>query len=210
MSPGRPRWRSCCNIFVPAMDHRGERGSWRRAGIAAVTVAVAATAWAVASALASDGLHRPLHLPRLRPGQRCPVSPSRPLADSGRPLNGRGPVYLLGVGGARPGTITIDWSLPDSPGWYGQKTPWMISRPYGGPILVRGARIGRRGQVRFAYGYGDHLRELDWPAGADQAPAPDPNFRFLASATSFRAPGCYAYQIDGTSFSEIIVVRVPR
>jgi hypothetical protein len=125
-------------------------------------------------------------------------------------LTGRGPAYLIGVGGARGGMITIDWSLPDSQGWYGQKTPWAISRSYDGPLLVRGGRIGRRGQVRFAYAYGDHLPELEWAAGADQGSPPDPERRFLASETLFRKPGCYAYQIDGTSFSEIVVARVPR
>ena len=33
---------------------------------------------------------------------------------------------------------------------------------------------------------------------------------FLASATLFRTAGCYAFQIDGTSFSKIIVVHVRR
>jgi hypothetical protein len=98
----------------------------------------------------------------------------------------------------------------DSLGWYGQKTPWAISRSYDGPILVRGARIGQRGEMRFAHGYGEHLRELYWESGVDQGSPPDPDFRFLASATLFRAPGCYAFQIDGSSFSRIVVVRVKR
>jgi hypothetical protein len=112
-------------------------------------------------------------------------------------------VYLIG-----DPTISIALSAHDSLGWQGQKTPWAVRRSYSGPILVRGARIGRRGQVRFAYGYGDHLRELHWDVGADQGLPPDPGYRFLASETLFRAPGCYAFQIDGTSFSKVIVVRV--
>ena len=158
---------------------------------------------------ASDDLHRPLHLPRLAPGKRCPVSPSHAAPwGNGQTFVGRGPTYLITVGGE--GTISIALSARDSLGWYGQKTPWVIDRSYDGPILVRGARIGRRGQVRFAHGYGEHLRELEWEAGADQGSPPDPNYRFLASATLLRAPGCYAFQIDGDSFSKIIVVRVRR
>ena len=173
----------------------------------AITFAPARVALApAASSLRFGAPHRPLHLPHLNPGKRCPISPSHTArwgTDSLQTLTGRGPVYLIGEG-----TISIALSARDSLGWQGQKTPWAIRRPYEGPILVRGARIGRRGQMRFAYGYGDHLRELRWDAGADQGLPPDPDFRFLASETLFRAPGCYAFQIDGTSFSKVIVVRV--
>lgn len=177
--------------------------------VAAVVIAMSAVAVASAQ-VRSDPLHRSLHLPRLSPGQRCPPSPSRvaPSA-SDQTLIGRGPAYLIGVGGAGA-TIDIGRSVPDKLGWYGQKTPWFIKRSYNGPILVRGRRIDRRGEVRFAYGHGQHLRELHWNADADQGSPPDPNFRFLASETLVRMRGCYAYQVDGTSFSRIIVVRATR
>jgi hypothetical protein len=197
---------------MTARHERVQRSRLRLAGGALVFAVAASTPGLAASAPMSDDLHRPLHLPRLAPGQRCPTSPSHaaPWGTAGQQtLNGRGPAYLIGVG-APGGTISIAGSARDSLGWYGQKTPWAIKRSYEGPILVRGARIGRRGQVRFAHGYGDHLRELQWDAGADQGSPPDPNFRFLASATLFRAPGCYAFQIDGSTFSKIIVVRVRR
>jgi hypothetical protein len=112
------------------------------------------------------------------------------------------------VGSADPATINMIFSYPDELGWYAQKTPWWISREYEGPLLVRGARIDRRGQVRFAYGYGQHRRELYWEAGADQSLPPNPDYRFLASTTLVRARGCYAFQVDGTSFSRVIVMRV--
>ena len=180
----------------------------------AMAIAVARVSVApAASVLRSGAPHRPLHLPHLRPGKRCPISPSQisPWGTDGlETLTGRGPAYLIGVGGAEGGTISIAGSARDSLGWQGQKTPWAVRRSYEGPILVRGARIDRRGQVRFGYGYGDHLRELRWDAGADQGLPPDPGYRFLASETLFRAPGCYAFQIDGTSFSKVIVVRVAR
>jgi hypothetical protein len=178
-------------------------------GLAVVFAVAGASVTPAASSSAGTGApHRRLHLPHLRPGKRCPIS----LSQTARwgtvgqlTLTGRGPAYLIGGG-----RISIALSARDSLGWYGQKTPWAIRRSYGGPILVRGARIDRRGQVRFAHGYGDHLRELQWDAGADQGLPADPSFRFLASGTLFRAAGCYAYQIDGTSFSKIVVVRVTR
>ncbi len=64
--------------------------------------------------------------------------------------------------------------------------------------------------MRLGYGYGDHLRKLHWEAGSDAGSPPDPDFRFLPSASLFRVPGCYAYQVDGSSFSKIVVVRVVR
>jgi hypothetical protein len=154
-------------------------------------------------------LRRPLHLPKLKRGARCPLSPSRLWPpDTGQRLNGRGPAFLVGVGHADPATINMIFSYPDEKGWYGQKTPWAIRRDYEGPMLVRAARIDRRGKVRFAYGYGQHLPELYWEAGADQGLPPDPSYRFLASETLVRSRGCYAFQVDGTSFSSVIVMRV--
>lgn len=169
-----------------------------------------ASAAITAARIRSDPLHRPLHLPHLGPGKRCPVSPARATPSAGnQTLIGRGPAYLIAVRGGGA-TINIGMSARDKLGWYGQKTPWLINRSYDGPILVRGGRIDRRGELRFAYGYGQHLRELYWRSGADQGLPPDPNFRFLPSEMLFRAPGCYVNQIDGTSFSRIIVFRVRR
>ena len=166
---------------------------------------------AEASAAGSDptDLHRPLHLPKLKPHQRCPISHAGP-SGNGEILNGDGPAYLMGVGGAPRGVVDISTSARDALGWRGQKTPWIIDRAYDGPLLVRGARIDRRGSVRFGHGYGDHLRELSWPAAADQGLPPDPRFRMLASTTLFRVRGCYAFQVDGTAFSEVVVVRATR
>jgi hypothetical protein len=199
-------------FFRGAMNVRPKEAARPKAmvlvGLATAFAVAGAAASAASSSLGSDAPHRPLHLPHLLPGKRCPISPSQTArwgTDGLQTLTGRGPAYLIGGG-----RISIALSARDSLGWYGQKTPWAIRRSYAGPILVRGARIGRRGQVRFAYGYGDHLRELHWDAGADQGLPADPGFRFLASGTLFRGAGCYAYQIDGSSFSKIIVVRVTR
>jgi len=183
-----------------------------------VCAAVALGAGAATAGTTQDdpwaGLRRPLHLPHIKAGHTCPASRGGGQS-GGQTLYGRGPVYLIGLQGTSKATVGIGDSARDALGWYGQKTPWAITRSYTGPILVRGARIGRKGrvhgpkgQMRFAYGYGAHLKELHWESGADQGLPPDPNFRFLASASLFRRTGCYAYQIDGTSFSEIVVARV--
>ena len=161
---------------------------------------------------AAGALRRALHFPKLKRGPRCPVSATQtPPWTTGQKLIGPGPVYLMAVVGASPASgISIALSARDNLGRYAQKTPWAIDRSYGGPMLVRGARIDRRGAVRFAFGHGQHLRELYWNDGADQGLPPEPRYRFLPSETLFRAGGCYAFQVDGTSFSRVIVVRVRR
>ncbi len=155
----------------------------------------------------ASGLHGPLHLPKLRPGERCPISPAL-VGSNNQFLNGRGPVYLLGIAHAPRGLIDIAQSGSDNLGWRGQKTPWAVERRYEGPLLVRAQRIDKKGSVRFARAYGERLKELFWPAGVDQGDPPDARFRLLSSESLFRAAGCYAYQVDGLTFSRIIVVRV--
>src|SRR2546423_12541237 len=119
----------------------------------AITFAVAgaSVAPAASSSVTSGAPHRPLHLPHLSPGKRCPISPS-PTArwgtDGLQTLTGRGPAYLIGGG-----TITIALSARDSlGGWYGQQTPRAIRRSNTRPDLVRGARVARRGQSAVATG----------------------------------------------------------
>jgi hypothetical protein len=67
--------------------------------------------------------------------------------------------------------------------------------------------------MRFAKGYGDHLDELRFRTGEsngvrERIQGLPGRYRLLASATLFRAPGCYAFQIDGASFSSVLVMRV--
>jgi hypothetical protein len=122
----------------------------------------------------------------------------------GQALNGRDPALLSGVDGAPAGVIALGYL--DAKGWRGQKTPWLVPLAYGGPVLVRGTRIDHLGPVRFAKGFGQHLIELRYAAGESNGTAA--GHRFLASASLFRSAGCYAFQVDGRSFSRVIVMRV--
>ncbi len=61
-------------------------------------------------------------------------------------------------------------------------------------------------RVRFALGYGQHLREMRWPRGVDVGEGG--TLRSFASTTLFRSSGCYAFQADGTAFSTVVVMRV--
>jgi hypothetical protein len=77
---------------------------------------------------------------------------------------------------------------------------WQASG-YSGPILIRGRELGGAGAVGFGEGHVpyDELQLLGTAMGA--APARWPSF------TRVKGPGCYAYQVDGTNFSAVIVFR---
>lgn len=185
-------------------NHRPVRRSATLVLLASIAASIAATG-ATSSGWA---LARPLHLPHVVPGHRCPTAPGARVID-GQALNGVSPAFLVGAPATPAGVISLAQSATDSFGWRSQKTPWQIARTYNGPILIRGARIDRPGSVRFAEGDGQHLRDLRFASGANYAlPHHLDQWRLLPFATLFRTKGCYAFQVDGTTFSHIVTMRV--
>jgi hypothetical protein len=187
-------------------------GCWRvvgRVGRARLTFVVKVTK------LKNDwtALHRPLHLPRLAPGAMCPVSRVDSRVDWNR-VNifggsgiGRGPVYP-GLGA--PPTALLE-AVPDEQyggPWGGQKVFWYVLSRYRGRVLIRGRRLDGPQRMRFNAGKlpRAELRiethdTVSWsgqPTGSRGVPS---EVRVLVS-------GCYGVQIDGTSFSRIVVFRV--
>jgi hypothetical protein len=75
-------------------------------------------------------------------------------------------------------------------------------------VLIRGARIDGRGLVRFQRG-NIPPKQLRIPVGETQGfpggLVPPKGTRYLPSYTRVHGPGCYAYQIDGTTFSRVVV-----
>lgn len=146
-------------------------------------------------------LRRPLHIPTIAPGSPCPLTP--PSGDiaavAARGLVGTafgpGPVYP-GFGFAQTAILRFHYpALPESleygTGWSGQKVMWILAARYGGPALVRGRQLDGTLPLRID---GKAERRLIGSGGAP-------------SSTSFRAPGCYGYQIDGLRFSYVIVFQ---
>ena len=74
-----------------------------------------------------------------------------------------------------------------------------MTRAYHGPVLIRGAQLDGSKVVRFDRG-------SPLPAGELRI-KPGKGTRDRASFTRLRAAGCYAYQIDGTTFSRLIVFQ---
>lgn len=168
---------------------------------------------------------RPLHLPVATAG--CP-------ADRVRAVNihwnggtggingyaiGRGPVVLLlSTPSAPVGRITVNGKLlmhravvpltPSSvPGWGALKSVWLSTPAYKGAYLVRGRRLNGTGPVAVGAHPGSSPFEV--------LPGADPNggdgYRPAIGYVWLKKPGCYAFQVDGTNFSNVIVAEVtPR
>ncbi len=142
-------------------------------------------------------LARPLKLPAVQPGSGCPVTPV-----SGRNVNvrnprGHGPFYLGGPmpQGADP------WN----------KTVWILVDGARGPVLFRGGRVDATGSLTFSGSPADHSEmgvTLSSSSGVsatfyerviDPGPA---DALYVYPATT----GCYALQVDGPSFEDVIVI----
>lgn len=128
-------------------------------------------------------IERPLRLPGLGPGGSCPVS------------RGSGPVEPV-----RSPNVKLTPFVGSA--WRGAEVIWRSAPSYHGPVLIRGHQLGAAGVVGFGEGHVpyDQLQLLDSAQGTPRGPG-----RTWPSFTRVKAPGCYAYQVDGTSFSYVIV-----
>ena len=83
------------------------------------------------------------------------------------------------------------------------KTLWFSVPAYQGPFIIRAKRLGHPGPV--ALGEGPTVAPLVVP------PGPTLNgtggWREAPGGLWVRTPGCYAWQVDGLTFSEIIIVH---
>jgi hypothetical protein len=156
-------------------------------------------------------LYRPLHLARLAAGAACPVSRDDTRVDWKRARIfggtgiGSGPVYP-GLGG----TPVLEMPRDPTYGgpWHGTKVFWYVLPSYRGPVLIRGRRLDGRAWLRFEdrafpapelrISPGESVGWEGQPTGSRGRP----------SGVRARASGCYGVQIDGTSFSRVVVFRV--
>jgi hypothetical protein len=163
------------------------------------------------------GLRRPFLASPIPTGTRCPATTATgTLAVGGiEPVwtntlaRGPGPAYPTALGGEP--TARFLFVYPPSPasgweesGWGGSKNIWVVARTYHGPILVRGRQLDGPNDVRFQNGVPGFTRRSGL--------SPDRELRLRGpethgwpSTTRLRAPGCYAFQVDGRGFSYSIV-----
>jgi hypothetical protein len=132
-------------------------------------------------------LRRPLDLPADDSGP-CPIT-----------INVTGPVSpdqpAAGVGFRR-----VSGSQ-----WLEAGVTWTAAGSYTGPLLIRGGMLGG-GALGFGTGaipY-DELELLDAGQGAPRVAG---GGRAWVTDTRIRTGGCYAYQVDGIGFSDVVVFR---
>jgi hypothetical protein len=151
---------------------------------------------------------RPVHIPHLNAGEPCPVSRPRTLSPAFAPGLGDGPVYPVGF--AKRSVLAFEYPPPKK-GLFagsergGQKVLWVSNPGYDGPILIRGHQLDGANPVRFGQGGPTLLNELAFRRG--EADNWTGGWRNFPSYTRLRAGGCYAYQVDGAGFSDIVVFR---
>jgi hypothetical protein len=144
-------------------------------------------------------------LPRI-PGEAV-LGPGNTLAELQR-----GPVYAgLYAGAPRIVHLSLQREIGGSR-WTAVKTIWVSRAPYDGPVLIRGGRIEAPGDL----GFGNSARPREalrlpsgsWPAGGTdprgRKQPPRPGWRVTSVPTRIRAPGCYAFQVDGEGFSYVL------
>lgn len=158
------------------------------------------------------GLRRPLHVGRLAAGATCPEPTGRIVTRFLGPLLGPGPVYPvspLDQSGSMPFVYppprTGESNFAGSQ-WGGQKVLWAAAPGYRGPVLIRGRQL----DGPHAAGFGADrvpVAEMQLLSAGAFSPGEPPGWREWPSFTRLRAGGCYAFQIDGTTFSTVIVLR---
>jgi len=148
-------------------------------------------------------------VPTLGPGGRCPASTGTDVHTKffTGPSLGGGPVRVLlaDTGDVVRGNVGLFPS--GAPRWYALQTLWYALPSYRAPFVVRAAKVGARGPIEVrpgADGTSPGVGPLVVPVG------PTLNtfdgYRTLPGSTWVHSAGCYAWQIDGATFSEVIVV----
>ncbi|MDQ6693774.1 MAG: hypothetical protein M3014_05040 [Chloroflexota bacterium] len=144
---------------------------------------------------------RPLDLPQVPSGKECPALHGKQVSPDFGLAIGRGPIYPVGLGSEGVLRYSNEWV---EGGWFFAKVLWVGDPAYTGPVLVRGHQIDGPGELRFGEG-ADPPGELRLDTA--QGGSSPSHWYNWPSYTRLRVPGCYAYQVDGTSFSDVIVFR---
>jgi hypothetical protein len=120
--------------------------------------------------------------------------------------SGESPNGVLGTHTFSPDATQPLNSFTVPPGWHGGKHAFFTLPNYHGPVLVRSGQLDGSGVVTFA---SNEIR------GAPNPTTPKPELRLpvrgpkVAHTFCFLTPpGCFAYQIDGTTFSKVVVFKV--
>ena len=143
----------------------------------------------------------PLRLPGVAPDGTCPVTEPQRWNKPGQAQRVLGPGPVHPIADYFPGdALPLRASDRQADGSYTVKVRWLAAG-YTGPVLVRAGRIDAPGTASAEFSYLGESRDDGHHAVLTR---PDTD---LPGTTTVGGPGCYAYQVDGTSFSYTIVFR---
>lgn len=163
-----------------------------------------------ASGAIPAALRRPVTIPsRLVSGSGCPTTKGTPVDNPiavGFAL-GSGPVKALiaNAGNTRQGVI--DLGLPAIHSWRLIKIEWFVGPSYKGPFSIRAVRLHGRGRVQLGGSGGVPSSSVPLVVAAGTLPNSDSGWRAIPTGTWATAGGCYAFVVDGLTFSELIVFK---
>lgn len=154
-------------------------------------------------------LRRPLRIEPLATATRCPVTKARRLSPRFAPAQGTGPVFPVGAAGDG---LEFIYPVRRSQVWYpsewgGSKVAWFARTDFAGRVLIRGGRRDGPEGVRFGDG-SEPQTELRLIFAAEDRG--EGGWLFEGTYTRVRAPGCYAWQLDGHDFTRVITFRAIR
>jgi len=93
-----------------------------------------------------------------------------------------------------------------TPGWSALETLWFSMPGNDGPFVVRAKQLNGTGRIEVQPS-GGGLTPGSGPLVVPAGPSLNPRdgYRTVPGSTWVTSPGCYAWQVDGPNFSEIIV-----
>jgi hypothetical protein len=151
-------------------------------------------------------LARAIRLPSLAAGATCPRGPLTSRSPFVQPADAAGfgtaPLYPIGMYMNYDATLHLRDTTPSPDGLYEVKVVW-ANVPYQGPVVVRVGRLDGpgRGLVR--------IHDNPDASAGDAVTFPlNGGVGDWPSSTFVSGPGCYAYQIDGAAFTEVVVFSV--
>ena len=145
---------------------------------------------------------RPLKIGSQAPGSPCATSGSAMVMPEYATALGDGPAYPVGF--AADGTYYYGGTTPEG-GWFLLKVLWVGSPEVKGPVLVRGRQLDGPNELRFGSGPNPTNELRLSPENSNSKSSA--GWYDWPSYTRLRAPGCYAYQVDGANFSKVITFR---
>ena len=171
-------------------------------------------------------LLRPLRLPHVGRGQRCPITKRVEITAEGTryAVLGRAPAFLF-LSEVRPdaeGIFHYKDVYRTPSGWWLPYGMWWIERTESDPVLVRGEKLDGSSLV-LLQGWGslvgtlrtinDGHTDVELGTGSLIRPAESLNLtadgwaNFPPADIAIKGPGCFGLQVDGTRFSYSIIVQ---